>query len=235
MCTVSFVATKNGFVITSNRDEQVLRAAIVPSKYQINNQNLFFPKDPTAGGTWYAVNENGNVLVLLNGAAEKHQHKPPYIKSRGLLVLDIISNKNPILSWENVDLTGIEPFTLVLFQNQKLHQLQWNETSKSALELDVSKPHIWSSSTLYDAENRKIRAQWFFESLLMTNDVNANDLMHFHTNTHTENTKNGLIINRNNQLKTLSITQSVITKNTINMIYNDLLTKKNTALSIDIQ
>lgn len=235
MCTVSFLATKDGIVLTSNRDEQVLRAAIVPSKYQINNQDIFYPKDPAAGGTWYAVNKNGNVIVLLNGAAEKHHRKPPYSKSRGLVVLDIISNQNPISLWDDMDLSGIEPFTLVLFQNQKLHQLQWNETIKSAIVLDISKPHIWSSSTLYDTEHRKMRAQWFFDYLKTKNDFNAKDLMHFHENTHVENTKNGLIINRNEKLKTLSITQSVIRSNTINMIYNDLLNKKITELTIEIQ
>jgi hypothetical protein len=37
----------------------------------INGKNVIYPKDPKAGGTWYVVDENGTVLVLLNGAEEK--------------------------------------------------------------------------------------------------------------------------------------------------------------------
>jgi hypothetical protein len=36
----------------------------------LNNKNVIYPKDPQAGGTWYAVGDNGSVLVLLNGANE---------------------------------------------------------------------------------------------------------------------------------------------------------------------
>ena len=58
MCTVSFVASNGKIIITSNRDEQVIRPAIAPQKYTINNKTLLFPKDPKAGGTWYVVDEN---------------------------------------------------------------------------------------------------------------------------------------------------------------------------------
>ena len=92
MCTVSFIFTDGKVILTSNRDEKILRpTAIAPKKYSINNKNIFFPKDAKAGGTWYAVTDEANVAVLLNGAAEKHQLKPSYRKSRGLILLDIIS------------------------------------------------------------------------------------------------------------------------------------------------
>jgi hypothetical protein len=35
-------------------------------------QERYLSKDPKAGGTWYVVDEKGTVLVLLNGANEKH-------------------------------------------------------------------------------------------------------------------------------------------------------------------
>ncbi len=73
MCTVSFVSSNDKIIITSNRDEKVIRpSAIEPKNYSINNKDIIFPKDPKAGGTWYAIDENGTVLVLLNGASEKH-------------------------------------------------------------------------------------------------------------------------------------------------------------------
>lgn len=148
MCTVNFVQSNGKTIITSNRDEKVLREpAVTPMNYLINNKIVVFPKDQKAGGTWYAINEEGTVLVLLNGASEKHLLKKSYKKSRGLIVLEIIASNSPISEWETIYLSGIEPFTLVLFQEEKLYQLRWNEINKETVLLDASQNHIWSSST----------------------------------------------------------------------------------------
>ena len=63
-------AKANGkIIITSNRDEKIIRPnAIEPKAYHLNNKKVIFPKDNKAGGTWYAIDEHSNVLVLLNGA-----------------------------------------------------------------------------------------------------------------------------------------------------------------------
>lgn len=223
MCTVTFTATTDGFVLTSNRDEQTVRAAIAPLHYLYNNQNLYFPKDPQSGGTWFAVNKNGTVLILLNGASEKHQHKPPYERSRGLVVLEIISSSDPILFWNEINLLNVEPFTLVLFHNRKLYQLRWDGSQKTLQNLDTGEKHIWSSSTLYPKEVRIERAKWFYEFAKTKTILQPNDLLTFHQNSHAENAQNGLVINRLNVLKTLSITQCIVHSSDIELIYKDLI------------
>lgn len=226
MCTVSFVQANGKTIITSNRDEKVLREpAVEPMNYLINNKIVVFPKDQKAGGTWYAINEDGVVLVLLNGASEKHQLKKSYRKSRGLIVLDMIATNSPILEWKTIDLSGIEPFTLVLFQEEKLYQLRWNEINKETVFLDASQNHIWSSSTLYSAELRQKRAQWFSAFMEINTEVSSKELFHFHRYTQENNQEHGLVINRSDILKTLSITQTVIEKNKVEILYNDLITK----------
>ena len=229
MCTVSFVFSNGKAILTHNRDEKVARqSAIEPQKYNINNKNIYFPKDQKAGGSWYAVAENGTVLVLLNGADEKHQLKPSYRKSRGLIVLDLISSNSPIDEWNNIDLFGIEPFTIVLFQNKKLYQLRWNEIEKSTLNLDVNQSHIWSSVTLYPKKIREHRVE-LFQKFMVSNEISAEKLFQFHRYTKEEDQENGLIINRNNEMKTLSITQTVIQENKIVLSYFNLqLQEKNT-------
>ena len=234
MCTVSFVATNDKIIITSNRDEAVLRPALPPETYLINNKKITFPKDPKAGGTWYAVNENGTVLVLLNGADEKHKHRPPYSRSRGLIVLEIISADNSILHWDAIDLEGVEPFTLVLYEDLKLYQLRWNEMEKSRLDLDVSQPHIWSSTTLYPKEVREQRSEWFYQFLESKKDISETELFNFHRYTENSNAENGLIINRNDALKTLTITQSVIKNETLKMVHYDLIQETETSKSFTI-
>ena len=236
MCTVSFVNANGKIIITSNRDEKTLRPnAIEPKNYLINNKKIIFPKDKKAGGTWFAVNEHSTILVLLNGAYEKHILKESYLKSRGLIVLELISSKTALAAWQSIDLENIEPFTLVLFENKKLYQLQWDEIEKSTLELDTDQSHIWSSSTLYSKEIREKRANWFYTFLDTKPEVNAEELFNFHRYTEEENTEHGLVINRNNTLKTLSITQAVIEKNKVEIHYNDLIAERdfsNTFISV---
>jgi hypothetical protein len=235
MCTVSFVFSNGKAILTHNRDEKVARpSAIEPQKYTVNNKSIYFPKDQKAGGTWYAVAENGTVLVLLNGADEKHQLKPFYRKSRGLIVLDLISSNSPIEEWETIDLSEIEPFTIVLFQDEKLHQLRWNEVEKTTLNLDVNQSHIWSSSTLYPKEIREQRAE-LFQNFITSNEISPEQLFHFHRYAKNNDSENGLIINRNDEMKTLSITQTIIQENKVVLSYHDLQNQEEFTNSITIQ
>lgn len=223
MCTVTYVPLKNGCCITSNRDENILREkAIPPTKFIIKDKNIFFPKDPKSGGTWFA-HDNKNIIVLLNGAEEKHQSKENYRKSRGLIVIELISSKNPIHEWKKINLKDIEPFTIVLYSNNKLFQLQWNEIEKKQKELDTTNNYIWSSSTLYNKEIRKERSLWFYNLINSENEINADSLINFHKYTKEENKDYGLQINRNNLLKTVSITQCILSNNNITFKYIDLL------------
>jgi len=227
MCTVSFVSVNGKFIITSNRDEKVIRPnAVEPRNYSINNKNIIFPKDQKAGGTWFAVDENGTILVLLNGANEKHQVQLPYRKSRGLIVLDVISSLSPKDFWKEIDLENIEPFTLILFQNNELFQLCWNGFEKESTQLDTNKNHVWSSSTLYPKIIRENRSDWFYSFLESNPEVSEAEMLHFHRYTEAENQENGLVINRNEELKTLSITQSVTEKNKVAILHYDLIANK---------
>lgn len=227
MCTVSFVNANGKIIITSNRDEKMIRPnAIEPRIYALNNKKVIFPKDNKAGGTWLAVDDNSNIVVLLNGAEEKHVVKKEYRKSRGLIVLDLISSSEILRAWDKIDLKDIEPFTLVLFSNKKLYQLRWNETNKTKIELSTNENHIWSSSTLYSQEIRDKRAKWFYKFLETEQDINSKNILNFHRYTETDNFEHGLVINRNESLKTLSITQIVLELNKLEISYNDLISGK---------
>ena len=235
MCTVSFVNSEGRIFITSNRDENIIRpSAIPPKNYTVKGKNVIFPKDPKAGGTWYIVDEEGTVLVLLNGAEEKHERKSSYRKSRGLIVLELMSENSPKDFWEQIDLDNIEPFTLVLFQNNQLFQLRWNGTNKEKLVLDPNEKHIWSSSTLYSVSVRKERADLFYAFLENKGLLSETDMYQFHRYADQENTENGLVINRNGETKTLSITQSIIEKNKVAILHYDLITNEDFSTSFII-
>src|SRR5215470_17195971 len=94
MCTVTFIRSADKIYITSNRDEKHWRSsAFPPTVYPCTSGKLLFPKDGDAGGTWIAAHENGNAIVFLNGGFVRHTPQPPYRKSRGLILLDLIEGR----------------------------------------------------------------------------------------------------------------------------------------------
>lgn len=232
MCTVSFVTSNNKSIITSNRDEKTVRPnAVSPKTYTVNGKNLIFPKDPKAGGTWFVANEDGTILVLLNGAKEKHEVQLPYRKSRGLIVLEMSSSFSPKEYWTEIDLENIEPFTLVLFENNALFQLRWNGKEKETTSLDINQNHIWSSSTLYSSAIREQRSNWFHAFMDGNLEISESKMYDFHRYTEEGNDENGLVINRNDQMKTLSITQSVIEKSKVAILHYDLIARQDFSTS----
>ncbi|WP_051947285.1 NRDE family protein [Muricauda sp. MAR_2010_75] len=222
MCTVSFISRKDRYFITSNRDEHISRPlAYKPKEDTINDVKVLFPKDPKAGGTWFALNEYGVVSVLLNGAYVRHQSKGNYAKSRGLVLLDVISSLNPEMTLQQLDLHNIEPFTLILL-NGSLLEFRWDGNQKYFTPLDKTQDHIWSSVTLYNDDVIAKRASLFETFLKKTNWIEAADVVDFHSNNH-EDFENGFVIDRDTGLKTFSVTQVVLNQEEALMRHIDLL------------
>ncbi|RZJ68933.1 NRDE family protein [Flavobacterium sp.] len=234
MCTVTFVASRQQTIITSNRDEQVSRPSIDPAVYEINGKELFFPKDPRAGGTWFASDKSANVLVLLNGAFDTHEHRPPYRRSRGLIVLDLLSCESAIENWSAINLTEVEPFTIVLFENRHLYELRWDGNLKFRKDLASNENHIWSSATLYPKEIRDRREKWFSEFLSKNPNPSPQDMLGFHRYTKNSDSQNGLVIDRKGiSLQTLSITQAAIDGHSIQFQHSNLVENSTTKTVCD--
>ncbi len=222
MCTVSFISRNNRYFITSNRDEHISRPlAYKPKEDTVNNVKVLFPKDPKAGGTWFALNEYGVVSVLLNGAYVQHQSNGNYAKSRGLVLLDVISSLNPEITLQQMNLNNIEPFTLVLL-NGSLLEFRWDGNQKYFTPLDKTQDHIWSSVTLYNDDVIAKRASLFDAFLRKTNRMEAADVVDFHSNNHGD-FENGFVIDRETGLKTFSVTQAVLDHEGTLMRHIDLL------------
>ncbi|MEM9361034.1 MAG: NRDE family protein [Bacteroidota bacterium] len=231
MCTVSFIASGGNYFITSNRDEHVSRpTAFEPKKELVNNMEIVFPKDPKAGGTWFAINELGYVGVLLNGAFKRHKSVGNYRKSRGLVLLEIMSKESPENYVNEIDLKGIEPFTLVLLQQDKLMELRWDESEKHSKLLSTANSYIWSSSTLYDEDAIQHRASLFSSFMENTTNLNPENIVDFHSNNHSD-FENGFIIDRETGLKTFSVTQAILQGDDTSLHHFDLLNNKKSMIS----
>lgn len=223
MCFVTYLPYQDGFILTSNRDEMVERPrATPPKKNHIENEIVFYPQDAQAGGTWFASSEKTTVC-LLNGAFQKHQHRPPYKKSRGLVVLDYFKENDLEQFVNDYEFSGIEPFTLIIVQENALHELRWDEAKLHTKALNPAEFHSWSSVTLYNEEVVAERNLWFEK---WQNDFpifSGDDIINFHTFGGKGDVENDLLVNRNDKLKTVSITQVTKTSSLYLMSYDDQL------------
>lgn len=223
MCTVTFIPLKDKIIITSNRDEKYSRRqALPPQQYEHNGGTITYPKDADAGGTWIAMNEDGNVAVLLNGAFVKHISAPPYRQSRGWVLLELIKADRPVRSFVRADLTNIEPFTLVMMDNNCLYDCRWDGDKKHCKQLTKYRPLIWSSATLYTDEVVKKREQWFAKWLNAHPTPSQDDVIHFHLFGGENDKYNDLLINREGSVRTVSITSIELSECKSSMIYFDL-------------
>lgn len=221
MCTVSFVPLQNGFLFTSNRDEKTYRPTIAPKVYIKNDIKLLYPKDEKAGGTWIVAKEDGTIIILLNGAFVKHQKKENYSKSRGVILMEIIQAADPLVCFLQMNLNNVEPFTLVIFQDNVLTEVKWDELEKHVFNKSIKKSHIWSSSTLYTRIQKLKRKQWFEDFCRHNMPLSIDKILSFHTNTQAANTKYGLVIDHGDETKTVSITQLLLKEEKLEMTYID--------------
>ena len=235
MCTVSYLPTgENQFILSSNRDETPKRQ---PEGIFYNaEKGLYYPKEPSQGGTWIAVAENNRVLCLLNGAFTKHKHQPPYKRSRGLVVLDFFDYSTTKRFCEAYDFEGIEPFTLVIFDNGALFGLRWDGKSTDLKILDPQLPNIWSSSTLYPDAIKQLRKDWFAEWLSKHHRYSPEDILYFHQHAGIGDPENDLIMSRyDGKLCTVSHTQIIKNLDNVHINYLDRIADKQYEQSFSLQ
>ncbi|WP_200837016.1 NRDE family protein [Dyadobacter sp. 3J3] len=226
MCTVSYLPYQNGFILTSSRDEKLVRpVARLSDPVMIHDQEVTFPKDPLGQGTWIATSKTKTVC-LLNGAFTAHLPKPPYKHSRGLVVLDVFDYFSIGNFAANYDFSGLEPFTLLLIEKRRLLVLRWNGKRLFMADKDASIPHIWSSATLYAPEIIEKREDWFKKWLNSQDNFSLENIRKFHKTAGDGDLENAVFMRRENLYATVSLTSVVQTRDQMEMIYEDLIHSK---------
>src|SRR5690606_13462897 len=134
----------------------------------------------------------------------------PYNKSRGVVVKELLAAPNFAEASEEIDLSEVEPFTIIAADWQKqlfFAEFVWDGSKKHHKKLPL-KPHIWSSSPLYSAEMKNLREQWFQE-LQKDIGLSPEALLKFHFSAGKGDVNTGVIMDRG-FVKTKSISQIVI-------------------------
>ena len=233
MCTVTFVPfTTGNFILTQNRDEGYERdISLIPQVYERTNKLLLYPKDTVGNGTWMATSNTGLTACLLNGAFEKHKRNLPYSKSRGLILLDLFEFDHVNNFVKEYSFNNIEPFTIIAIDNNtEGYELIWDEKKLHCSKFNTAEHQIWSSSTLYTAEQKKERHQWFFDKVKSNNLNNVKDAINFHFLTEKTKLENSILMKRK-KVGTVSITSVHVSEHNTEMNYIDVINKEENKVS----
>jgi len=221
MCTVSYIPSTSGFILTSNRDERKNRKTSTSVVSEIiHNEKVNFPKDLEAGGTWISSSQRKS-LCLLNGAFEPHIRKEKYRKSRGLVLLDTYQYENTLDFISKYDFSNIEPFTLIIVTHDTkviLEKIIWDEHQIHYENLNPNEPHLWCSVPLYGPLELATRKKIFERFVSKKTQLTKDDIMLFHSNTNSEET----MLYDNGDKATVSITQISHENTETNLNYYDL-------------
>ncbi len=222
MCTVTYLPQDEGFLLTQNRDESPSRAASGLVRSKRDGVELVYPRDRAAGGTWIAISSELQVGCLINGAFQKHKHTPPYRRSRGLVLLDYFGYASMDQFADTYPLDGIEPFTMIAVQDDKLYDLRWDEQAAHLVQLHADESHLWSSCTLYPDEIQAQRNAWFDQWRADHPHYRQEDILGFHKQGGTGDPWNDLIMNRDNLVRTTSITAIARDRSGVTIRFFDL-------------
>lgn len=220
MCTVTYIPQKEGWMLTNNRDETPVRASFHLIKKETGGSRLLYPPDEK-GGTWIAMSTPGRAICLLNGAFTKHAHRPPYRFSRGILVLAAVRAQNKAEFVENIDLEGVEPFTLIWKDDNTFFSLVWDGKESHIQDLNPAQNYIWSSSTLYTDE-QKDRRNKYFQNFISKELLTPTKLREFHLSKPFGEASSDFQMERPG-VKTIAVTQVLRARDSFTMEYLNLM------------
>lgn len=221
MCTLTYLPMSGGYALTHNRDERMDRkASAVFLKEEISGKEVYFPQDFEGKGSWFVHSEQAT-LCILNGGTDTYTPQPPYRHSRGLVLLHFFEFPSAEAFAANYDFHQLEPFTLIIAEENKLYKLVHDADRTYMQELDASQRHIWSSTRLYTKEVRVKREHWFSTWLQNRQDFSAPAIRHFHLTGGEGDTANDFRMSRWGILKTVSLTQVVKTIEQTELYYQN--------------
>lgn len=164
MCTVSFIARKNGYALAMNRDEKLTRVAGLPPRLRkVDGRAVLCPSEP-GGGTWIALNDTGVTLALINWYSVTARVKVDAV-SRGKVVNAVsAADGKPCVdsALAKLPLAKMNPFRLVgIFPTSgEIFEWRW-DLKKLLCKTFPWRPRQWISSGFDEPKAQLIRSTTF--------------------------------------------------------------------------
>jgi hypothetical protein len=221
MCTVTFIARKNGYMLGMNRDEQRSRVkALPPSRQEVNGRTALFPSEPN-GGTWIGVNDAGNTFALLNWYSVPARVSTNAV-SRGQLVRSVLAmveagSVDRILKEFPLERTG--PFRLVgVFpDNNQVVEWQWDLSTVNRIPF-VWRTNVWISSG-FDEVGAQAARRIVFDQITEQKPVWSSRVLRAFHASHSPACGPYSVCMHRTDAATVSYTEIVVSKGTAEMRY----------------
>jgi len=161
MCTLTVVTRNNAYLMAMNRDETIARGAGFPAEiHEFEGAKAIYPSDGD-GGTWFATNEYGIALALLNWNTAALHAIDLKTQSRGRVIPALIDSRSLSDLHAVFDVSSFEgmmPFRLVgVFPSEReMWEWRWDSTQLD-FEIHAWKSRHWFSSSLSDELAESVR------------------------------------------------------------------------------
>jgi hypothetical protein len=171
MCTITFIAQRNGYCLGMNRDEKLTRPhGLPPKRTKMDGREVLCPSEPS-GGTWIALNDSGAVLALINwySVTERVQHSTV---SRGEIVkvvaaADSVELVNARL--KGLPMSRFKPFRLIGVFPAAGEIVEWRWNSQRLVHKKASwRTQQWISSGFDETVAQRVRGGTFRQALRQT-------------------------------------------------------------------
>ena len=147
MCTITFLARRNGYALGMNRDEKLTRvAALPPSRLLLGGRTILCPSEPN-GGTWIGVNDAGATLALINWYSVPERVAGKAV-SRGEVVRSALTADSSIRvdqTMGELSLDRVNPFRLIgIFPaSRAVAEWRWDLCRLEELQPPQSIQAVW--------------------------------------------------------------------------------------------
>jgi hypothetical protein len=210
MSNVTFLRNKYSAILTSDWDGNIERGySLPPIVTSRNDKKIIFTRDERTGGSWFAANDNGDIAVLLNRESLDIAKKRHQISS-SLVLLDIISADSPIEAFAELQLQNTRAFSLILHTGQRLFELVWENGVKEINVKGIFAGQIWSSEPISDGKTVASKEKLFKDFLIASPKPYSTAIRNFHKEL----------------CKANSITQAILTNNSVMFFHTDVLEDK---------
>jgi hypothetical protein len=221
MCTVTFIAQRNGYCLGMNRDEKLTRAdGLPPTRKKINGRAVLCPSEPS-GGTWIAVNDSGACFALINWYSVPARIERSTV-SRGEVVkavgaADSAEFVNARLS--QLLLKRINPFRLIGIFPDLGEIVEWRWNLKRLVRKKARwRTQQWISSGFDEPAAQRARGREFRHALQRTSEPRLSWLRKLHSS-HTPRIGPLSTCMHRSDAATVSYTEITVSSRTATMRY----------------
>jgi hypothetical protein len=221
MCTVTFVARRNGYALGMNRDEKLSRAAGLPPRLtHLNGRAILAPSEP-GDGTWIGVNDTGATLALINWYSVATRVAGQTV-SRGEVVRLALPFDSPAgvdVALAEFCLARVNPFRLIsVFPSSKaVVEWRWN-LQRLERRGHRWRTNTWISSGFDEPGAQQTRGKIFGEALRQTSAGRTDWLRRLHRSHGTERGPYSTCMHREDAA-TVSYTEVTVSRQRADMSY----------------